>query len=109
MKSSSALISLTIVDKNHCAIDTDYPLEKGQNLLKNLLINGIKTHSKCGGKAICSHCKIQVISGHQYCNNPVAEEKIHLTKQQLDQGWRLACQVFCLKNISIYLPSHDEI
>ena len=109
MNTSGTQLSITIVDKNHSAIDTAYPLEKGQSLLKNLMLNGIKSHSKCGGKAICSNCKIQVISGNQYCNKPVAEEKIHLSELQLKHGWRLACQLFCLKDISVYLPTKDEI
>lgn len=109
MTDSTPQNTLTIVDKNLSIIDSAYPLERSQNLLKNLLINRITTFSKCGGKAICGGCRVKITAGHRYCNKPVAEEKVHMTEQQLEQGWRLACQVFCLRDINVYLPTIEEI
>ena len=97
--------SFTLVDKKSSIIGQPYRLERGQTLLKNLLLNEITTNSKCGGKAICGHCQVQIISGRKYCNKPVAEEKAQLTGLQIKQGWRLACQLYCLKDVSLYLPS----
>lgn len=86
-----------------------YPIERGQTLLKNLLIHNISTQSKCGGKAICGHCRVKVLSSQSHCNKPVAEEKTILSELQIEQGWRLACQLYSLGNISLCLPSQDEI
>ncbi|MCW8930224.1 MAG: 2Fe-2S iron-sulfur cluster-binding protein [Gammaproteobacteria bacterium] len=86
-----------------------YPLERGQTLLKNLLLNNITPFSKCGGKAICGLCRVQVLSGKQYCNKPVIEETNILSNELIEEGWRLACQLYCLKDVQLYLPSKEEI
>jgi len=86
-----------------------FDLNRGYSLLNNLLLNDVTSHAKCGGKAVCSRCRIKITSGLEYCNKPVAEEKVLLTQEELNEGWRLACQTFCLKSLSLYLPSLDEI
>jgi len=100
---------ITLVNKSGTLIGQFYPIERGQTVLKNLLLHGISTQSKCGGKAICGHCRVKVLSTQSHCNKPVAEEKIILGEHQIEQGWRLACQLYCLRDISVYLPSQDEI
>lgn len=86
-----------------------YKLKCGHNLLNNLLLHNIKTHAKCGGKAICGRCRVKISCGLNYCNKPAAEEKVVLTELELEQGWRLTCQTYCLKSINLYLPSQDEL
>lgn len=83
-----------------------YTLKRGQTVLNNLMLHNIKTHSKCAGKAICGGCRVKVLSGSEYCNQAVSEEKLVLTRQQLEQGWRLSCQLHCLKDISIFIPEN---
>ena len=85
----------------------NYPLNRAQNLLSNLSLNHIASNSQCGGKAVCGKCRIQIQSGNKTCSKANAAEKIHLTEQEIQQGWRLACQTFCLKNISFYKPASD--
>lgn len=99
----------TLVDNDNSTDQISYPLNRGQSLLKNLLHNDILTHSKCGGKAVCGLCRVKVTSIQKFCNKPVSEEIIHLGELQIKQGWRLACQLYSLKDISLYIPSLDEI
>lgn len=101
--------SFTVFDELTEDKGQSYPLQRGQTLLKNMLLHKISTHSKCGGKAICGHCRVKIISAQSHCNKPVAEEKIHLSEEQIQQGWRLSCQLYCLKDITIYFPTQDEI
>ena len=89
--------------------DQAYKINPGHSLLNNLLVNGNTTHAKCGGKAICGRCRVKITSGNESCNKPRAEEKVILTQHELEQGWRLSCQTFCLRNISLYLPSIEEV
>lgn len=96
---------LTLFDEANTTKGQSYPIERGQTLLKNMLLNNISTQSKCGGKAICGHCRVKVLSGQSHCNKPVAEEKIILNELQIEQGWRLACQLHCLRDINAYVPS----
>ena len=63
-----------------------YPLKRGYTLLNNLLFNNIISAAKCGGKAMCGRCRVQITEGQSYCNKPKAEEKAHLSDQQLADG-----------------------
>ncbi len=95
----------TLFDENKTTEGHSYPIERGQTLLKNMFLQNISTQSKCGGKAICGLCRVKILSGQNHCNQPLEEEKIILGETQIEQGWRLACQLYCLRDISIYLPS----
>lgn len=86
-----------------------YPLNRGYSLFNNLLLNNIASHSKCGGKAICGRCRIKLLSGREHCNKPNAEEQALLSEEQINQGWRLACQVQCVRDIRFYIPEINEI
>lgn len=86
-----------------------YPLKRGYSLLNNLLLNNILSQSKCGGKAICGRCRIKITKGIKHCNKPLPEEQVILSDEQLKQGWRLACQTQCIKDIQFYLPTQREI
>ena len=101
-------IFTTIVQNSQQLIEKIYPLNTAQSLLRNLSINHISSRGKCGGKAVCGQCRIQIIIGNNVCNLPNAEEKIHFTEQELQQGWRLACQTFCLRDISFHLPAKTK-
>lgn len=58
------------------------------NLLEEILNIDEKISAPCGGKGICGKCKIKVLEGEL----PVTpeDEKI-FTKEQLEDGYRLAC------------------
>lgn len=86
-----------------------YHLEQGQTLLNNMLLHNVLTHSECGGKAICARCRVKILSDKKYCNPITAEEKVMLSTSQLEQGWRLACQTYCLRDVRVYLPSRSEV
>lgn len=81
-----------------------FSLDRSQTLLRNFMLHGVVTGSKCGGKAICGGCRVKILSGHQYCNKPISEEKVILNEQELLQGWRLSCQLYCLRDVTIFIP-----
>ncbi len=101
--------AITFIDNKEYASGQTFQLDRGKSLLNNMLLHNISTHSKCGGKAVCSRCRVKILSDQNYCNKPVKEEKIIFNQVQIEQGWRLACQVYCLRDVSIYLPSKLEI
>jgi len=96
------------VDAYSTSSGNSYTLERAKSLLNNFMLHGIHTQAKCGGKAICSQCRVKILSEQNYCNKPVAEENIFFTAEQIKQGWRLACQLYSLRDISLYLPSEDS-
>ena len=101
-------LTLTIVNAKVNAKKT-VPFNRAYSLLNNFQLNDIATHGKCGGKAVCGDCRVKIMSGLNYCNKPVAQEKMHFSEAELEQGWRLACQTLCLRDIQIYIPALDEI
>lgn len=81
-----------------------YSLQRSQSILKNLQLYQYPSQAKCGGKAICSLCRVKVLAGARHCNKPVAEELNRLSTEQLNQGWRLACQLYCLQDLRLFVP-----
>lgn len=61
----------------------------GANLMTVLLRNGFELEAACGGRKICGKCKVRILSGGEVTN---AERK-HLSKEEVENGIRLACFV----------------
>ncbi|GEM_PF-4226665 len=80
-----------------------YKLQRALSLSNNFSLQNISTQAQCGGKAICGYCRVKVLAGLQYCNPPGPDEKAILSTDELKQGLRLACQLYCLNNISILI------
>ncbi|ANH78680.1 NADH:ubiquinone reductase (Na(+)-transporting) subunit F [Candidatus Chlamydia sanziniae] len=64
-------------------------VESGQTLLVSLLSSNIPIPSPCGGKATCKQCKVRIVENAE---EPLETDRSTFSKQQLAQGWRLACQ-----------------
>ncbi len=101
--------SFTVFDSHEITQGKIFPLERGKTIFNNFALQHIQSYSKCGGKAVCGRCRVKILTGQEHCNKPVAEEKIILNPELLEQGWRLACQLYSLKDISIYTPTDEEI
>ena len=50
---------------------------------------GLPIESTCGGRGTCGKCKVQVLAGE---HEVTAADRRKLGADELDQGWRLACQ-----------------
>ncbi len=48
--------------------------------------------SICGGLGTCGKCKVLIQRGKEYLNNPTPSEKKFLSNNEIEDGWRLACQ-----------------
>ena len=48
--------------------------------------------SICGGLGTCGKCKVLVQRGNEYLTAPTASEMKYISKKELNNGWRLACQ-----------------
>ncbi len=70
-------------------------------LLDQLSINNIFVPSACGGKGTCGHCKVKVVNGG---GEVLPTETAFLSKQEMEKGIRLACQVKVKDDINITLP-----
>ena len=75
----------------------------GSDLLDVLGNAGLLLNSECGGKGTCGKCLV-VIKDQGNVSKVGMTEKTLLTQEQLDYGYRLACQTILLGDITVYIP-----
>jgi uncharacterized 2Fe-2S/4Fe-4S cluster protein (DUF4445 family) len=59
-------------------------------LLENLQKEGFSVESVCGGKGTCGKCRVRFLKG---APSPSESDVRHLPPKEIEEGWRLACQV----------------
>lgn len=77
-------------------------LPSGGSLLSSLAAEAIFLPSACGGKGSCGQCKVQVKEGG---GEILPTEKVHFTRSQVKDGWRLACQVKVKGDMALQVPA----
>jgi uncharacterized 2Fe-2S/4Fe-4S cluster protein (DUF4445 family) len=77
-------------------------VEPGTNLLEAAQKAGVDLVAACGGIGICGTCKVRLIKGR--LNRPSLTEEELLTKDELAQGVRLACQAEPLSDLKLDIP-----
>jgi Na+-transporting NADH:ubiquinone oxidoreductase subunit F len=73
----------------------------GSNLLSVLSANKIFLPSACGGGGTCGMCKCQILEGG---GDVLPTEKTLLTRKQIKEQWRIACQVKVRNDLKIQIP-----
>ncbi len=73
----------------------------GSSILSALSANKIFLPSACGGGGTCAMCKCQVLEGG---GDALPTEKPYFTRKQLQNNWRLGCQVKVKNDIKIHVP-----
>ena len=81
--------------------DRELQLKAGDNLRAALVEAGIPLDSPCGGQGTCLKCKVQ-LSGISQKYTELEQEK--LSREELDGGWHLACQVTIAEPGEVRLP-----
>jgi len=73
----------------------------GDNLLTYLNQKKIFIPSACGSKATCGFCKVKALSG---AGGILPTEEVYITREEREEGIRLACQVKVKQNVEIFIP-----
>lgn len=68
----------------------DINVDAGKSLLSSLSDSGVFLSSACGGKGSCGQCRLQVFEGG---GEILPTEKVHFTRKEMKDHWRLGCQV----------------
>mgnify|MGYP005834913791 CR=1 FL=1 len=76
-------------------------VEGGSNLLATLANNNIFLPSACGGQGTCAMCTCRVLEG---AGDPLPTEQGQLTRAQLKDNIRLACQIKVKNDLRIEIP-----
>jgi uncharacterized 2Fe-2S/4Fe-4S cluster protein (DUF4445 family) len=84
--------------------DRELKLKAGDNLRNAFIEAGIPLDSPCGGQGTCLKCKVQ-LSGVSQKYTQLEQEK--LSREELDGGWHLACQVTVEEPGEVRLPEME--
>ena len=76
-------------------------VEAGSNLLATLSNNGIFLPSACGGQGTCAMCTCKVLEGG---GDVLPTEESQLSRGQIKENVRLACQVKVKNDLKIEIP-----
>lgn len=86
------------ININH---EKDLVVEPGSSLLSTLSSNDIFLPSACGGGGTCAMCKCQVFEG---AGDILPTEKGYFTRKEVQNHWRLGCQVKVRGDLKIAIP-----
>ena len=78
-----------------------FTVRGGGFLHSSLIENNIKITSSCGGKATCGYCKVRLLSGG---GEILPTEEIFMSRKEILDGTRLACQVKVKDDIEVFIP-----
>ena len=87
------------IDINNGKKVVDVP--QGGSLLATLADQKIFLPSACGGKGSCGQCKCRVLEGG---GSILPTETVHFSRKQINDHWRLGCQVKVKDNLKIEVP-----
>jgi Na+-transporting NADH:ubiquinone oxidoreductase subunit F len=73
----------------------------GSSILSTLSTQKIFLPSACGGGGTCAMCKCQVLSGG---GEILTTERPYFTRKQVQEYWRLGCQVKVKQDMEIKIP-----
>lgn len=83
--------------------------QAGLSLLNNFLANQVAIHTVCGGKAQCGCCRVKILSGEKGTPPASQAEVAKLGEKLIAEGWRLSCQTFTIRDVTVYIPAADEL
>ncbi|MFX0047140.1 MAG: ASKHA domain-containing protein [Candidatus Hermodarchaeota archaeon] len=82
---------------------------KKNNSIYQLLVNsGIRIRSLCGGLGTCGKCKLLIQQGNRYINPLTDSEMSLLTKEEISENRRLACQCYISRDQINFRKKHPE-
>ena len=75
----------------------------GQSLLDCIRQKEIDLVSLCGGEGTCAKCRVQIVKGR--VSDPFQEERKNLSKEELADGYRLACKTYPKSDLVLNIPA----
>jgi len=66
---------------------------------------GVGLSGVCGGHGKCQACKVKLLEGR--VSDPTPSEKETFTAEQLQEGWRLACQSYPAADCKVHVPAES--
>jgi len=78
----------------------------GTKIIEAAARAGLTINTPCGGAGTCGKCKVRITTGAQ---EPSETDKHVFDGDQLQQGWRLACQTSIRTETVVYIPESSRL
>ena len=75
---------------------------KGRSIVDSAIEFGVELVNICGGTGTCGRCKVQILAGK--ASRTTSTERETLSGEELDRGFRLACQTYALSDLKVRVP-----
>lgn len=82
-------------------------VDQGATLFQAAHEAGLLIQSVCGGEGKCGKCKVILSGSTRNLSKMTEAERFHLTPQEIEAGYRLACQVKIAGNVTITVPAES--
>ena len=94
-------LSFTVLDRDpERTTQRQVRVPPGVTVFDSASWTGIAIDSTCGGHGTCHKCKVRIDG-----STPITRHDVKtFTREQLDQGWRLACLVNATRDLSVDVP-----
>jgi len=69
---------------------------------------GVGIRSECGGVGSCGKCRVIILNSEAVSEVTEAESK-HLSRSEIDNGYRLACQTRILQDVTVIIPPESRL
>ncbi len=79
-------------------------LPEHDNILQAAMEAGVHINASCGGEGLCGKCRVIIEKGD--IEGGISE---HLTREDLDSGYRLACRCHVKSDLTVRIPVESEI
>ena len=84
--------------------DVAVTVEENENLIRAAMEAGVHINASCGGSGVCGKCRVLIEEGE--VAGGISE---HLSKEDQDQGYRLACMSKIISDLTIRIPVESEV
>jgi uncharacterized 2Fe-2S/4Fe-4S cluster protein (DUF4445 family) len=79
-------------------------VDEGTTVIRAALESGVHINASCGGTGVCGKCRIQIEDGE--VEGGITEK---LSQQDVDDGYRLACQAAVVGDLTVRVPIESEV
>ena len=77
----------------------EHDANAGDNLLEAAREANVAIDAPCSGNASCGKCRVRLVSG-----NLESKKTLHISDEEYEQGWRLACVSRVTGNATVMVP-----
>ncbi len=79
-------------------------IREGENLIRAAMDAGVHVNASCGGEGVCGKCRVIIEDGT--VEGGISEK---LSKEDVEKGYRLACQSVITGDVTIRVPIESEM